>query len=116
VKDCAPTRRHRTASLPPSAAASVATILLDSLSEEKFKDSVGIKPPKLNQLTGWSPWDLRPQAIDDIPMGHYVPLLEFNHIVEIARPSGAKFLREGFDIVVGHHLKAVVRHVGVRMH
>jgi hypothetical protein len=63
---------------------------------------------------------LGPQAIDDIPMGHYVPLLEFNPIVKIARPrpsgQGAKFLREGFVIVVGHHLKAVVRHVGVGMH
>jgi hypothetical protein len=31
------------------------------LSEEKFKDSVGIKrrSPKTDQLTGWSPWDLQ---------------------------------------------------------
>jgi hypothetical protein len=41
-------------------------------------------------------------------------------IVEIARPrpygQGAEFLREGFAIVVGHDLKAIVRHVGVRTH
>jgi hypothetical protein len=30
--------------------------------------------------------------------------------------QGAKFLREGFAIVVGHDLKAIVRHVGVRTH
>jgi hypothetical protein len=34
--------------------------------------------------------------------------IQLEDIVEIARPrpsgQGAKFLREGFDIVVGHHL------------
>ena len=30
--------------------------------------------------------------------------------------QGAKFLREGFAVVVGHDLQAIVRHVGVRTH
>src|SRR5450755_4149747 len=41
--------------------------------------------PKTDRLTGWSPVgaaelieSLGPLAIDDIPVGHYVPLLEFN--------------------------------------
>ncbi len=54
------------------------------LSEEKFKDSVGIKPPKLTAVYTVGAAELTeslgPQAIDDIPVGHYVPLLEFNRI------------------------------------
>ena len=45
-----------------------------------------------DQLTGWSQWDLAelteslgPQAIDDIPMGHNVPLLEFINLYRLSQ-------------------------------